>query len=198
MVIRRLRLKTSTRCHSFTYHSCSRCRGVVASDCRSLSMQAKSPGSSLAYRMRPARRHSRSLRLSQSGATPLERSSNDFIRRCSWSGHHSLQWTCAVSGFRSSCSSMDGLPRPPRCDDPARPGVTCDPLLPGHIELDIAGARRRENPRNVYELVLSPASLRFDCDRRKQLPASLELPSKKSEIRGQPYTAGPQLPAGPP
>src|SRR6516162_8884566 len=41
--------------------------------------------------------------------------------------------------------AQDGLPRPPRCDDPARPGVARDPLLPGHIELHVAGARHGED-----------------------------------------------------
>jgi hypothetical protein len=43
--------------------------------------------------------------------------------------------------------AQDGLPRPAGCDDPARPRVARDPLLLGHIELDVAGAPRPRKHR---------------------------------------------------
>ena len=57
--------------------------------------------------------------------------------------------------------AQDGLAGPVRCDDPARPGFACDPLLLGHIKLDVTGARYGEDAAEG-----GPAdAVRIDADR---------------------------------
>src|SRR6516225_10482525 len=65
--------------------------------------------------------------------------------------------------------AQDGLPRPPRCDDPARPRVTRDPLLLGRIEFHAAGARHGDDaaeggPGDAVRIDADRSAVRSEAD----------------------------------
>ena len=66
--------------------------------------------------------------------------------------------------------AQDGVTGSIRCNDPARPDVARDPLLPGHIELDVAGARHGEDaaeggPGDVVRIDANCAAVRSEAER---------------------------------